>query len=267
MRTKVTQTNVDNNWIQTKHTHANLADKSAANFGLKGGYSFVCLFCQESFPKLLAYLKHNRKHDMKQVHKCSICNRVVTGDENYKLHFEEKHAELVDYRKGAKEAVDVKDESDFDLDIGDTPGLFNCQRLCPSCFIDKPLILDSVTSDYEDPDNIDPADIKTEFEDDLISIECQQCFKSFINIEALGDHIATFHTEVAEQQVDDINMDEQDQFYQSLSKLPYSYIHLPQNQMYSNVVVQEEPPPLAPIRQEIVDSMVDQNMPDEFVGE
>lgn len=61
---------------------------------------------------------------MKQVHKCSICNRIVTGDENFKLHFEEKHAELVDYRKGAKEAIDLKDVSDFVLDIDENTGWF-----------------------------------------------------------------------------------------------------------------------------------------------
>lgn len=124
-----------------------------------------------------------------------------------------------------------------------------------------------MNSDYEDPDDLDPEDIKTEFDDDLISIECQQCFKSFSNIESLSEHIASHHTEGAEeQQVDDLNMDVQDPFYQSL-KLPYNYIHLPQNQMYSNVVVQEEPPPLAPIRQEIVPAMVEQGVSDEFVGE
>lgn len=67
------------------------------NLSLKNNLSFVCLFCSESFPKIVAYFKHIRKHDMKQIHKCSICKKIVIDDEQFREHLFVKHKELIDY--------------------------------------------------------------------------------------------------------------------------------------------------------------------------
>lgn len=73
------------------------SSKLNENLSLKNNLSFVCLFCSESFPKIVAYFKHIRKHDMKQIHKCSICKKIVIDDEQFREHLFVKHKELIDY--------------------------------------------------------------------------------------------------------------------------------------------------------------------------
>ena len=106
---------------------------------------------------------------------------------------------------------------------------------------------------------------KSGFEEDLISIECQHCSKNFLSVELLTQHISKIHPEEI-MQVPSTTMDEQEQFYQSLSKLPYSYVQMPQHPFYTNVPVQQEPPPLAPIRHDNVVAIAQQNIAQDFVG-
>lgn len=68
---------------------------TSIDFSLKNKLLFECLFCKATFAKIVSYLKHISKHDMKQIHKCTICKKIVVEDSHFRDHLLEKHREFV----------------------------------------------------------------------------------------------------------------------------------------------------------------------------
>ncbi|XP_070497095.1 zinc finger protein ZFP2-like isoform X2 [Chironomus tepperi] len=70
--------------------------KNTSDFSLKNKFLFECLFCKGTFTRILSYLKHISKHEMKQIHKCTICKKIVVDDKHFREHLLDKHREVVE---------------------------------------------------------------------------------------------------------------------------------------------------------------------------
>jgi hypothetical protein len=90
---------------QQQHTTGNYQTIIIADFSLKNKLLFECLFCKETFAKISCYLNHISKHEMKQIHKCTICKKIVIEDKHFHDHLLEKHREFVDLKKPPKDEV------------------------------------------------------------------------------------------------------------------------------------------------------------------
>jgi hypothetical protein len=92
-----------------------IIDDRISDFSLKNKLLFECLFCKETFAKILSYLNHISKHEMKQIHKCTICKKIVVEDKHFHDHLLEKHSELVDIRVIKKPSkVEVNNNREMD---------------------------------------------------------------------------------------------------------------------------------------------------------
>lgn len=70
--------------------------KNTSDFSLKNKFLFECLFCKGTFTRILSYLKHISKHEMKQIHKCTICKKIVVDDKHFREHLLDKHRDEVE---------------------------------------------------------------------------------------------------------------------------------------------------------------------------
>lgn len=82
---------------QPEHRN-NTSQHNLSDFALKNKLLFECLFCKEQFASILSYLNHISKHEMKQIHKCTICKKIVIDDKHFHDHLLGKHREFVDIR-------------------------------------------------------------------------------------------------------------------------------------------------------------------------
>jgi hypothetical protein len=86
----------------------------AANFSLKNNFLFECLFCKKTFTKIVCYLKHINKHEMKQIHKCTVCKKIIIDDKSFREHFLENHSELLQSSNESEANNNVEPEKNMD---------------------------------------------------------------------------------------------------------------------------------------------------------
>lgn len=90
--------------------------KNTSDFSLKNKYLFECLFCKGTFSRILSYLKHISKHEMKQIHKCTICKKIVVDDKHFREHLLEKHREYVElYVEGGSGGSNKQQQSKSEI--------------------------------------------------------------------------------------------------------------------------------------------------------
>lgn len=97
---------------QTEDYHR--STKAVTDFSLKNKFLFECLFCKGTFKKFLSYLKHISKHEMKQIHKCTICKKIVIEDKNFREHLFEKHREFIKLSNKSEEVNQNNNNTDMD---------------------------------------------------------------------------------------------------------------------------------------------------------